>query len=459
MNPLPHPVITVVGGGFAGTALVLQLRQQPALAGAEIHLIEPREMPGPGLAYSARRPEYLLNVRPAGLSLYPAAPRHFAEWLARQPESAAGVPEFASRAAYGRYLHEEMAPALAPAAGLPGIRWHQTTAVAAPLLPNGSRAVQLANGTIIESSAVVLALGNFPPPPPCGPGHRYLHHPGYHPDPWATGNIRRIGPDEEVLLIGSGLTAMDVLLALRQDGHRAPIAVVARHGRWPSAHGPAEATYPNFYPELAAETSVTGVVAIFKRHLRKAAAQGIDWRPVLDTLRPNLGRIWAAWPLVEQQRFLQHLAGLWAVARHRSPGQNAQAVAELTAVGLVRLHIGTVHEILPEGPRLRVRVRPPGEPNGWRTADHVISCAGPLLDYARMAAPLVQSLRMAGHLTPDPLHLGLLTDAHGALLAADGTVAPGLFTLGPSRRPTYFESTAVPELRQQAAALAAYLAL
>ena len=458
VNLPARPVITVVGGGFAGTALVLQLRQQPSLAGAEIHLVEPREAPGPGLAYSARRPEYLLNVRPGGLSLYPAAPNHFAEWLARQPESTNGAPEFAARATYGRYLREELASALALVAGPAGIQWHQTAAVAAPLRPGGRRTVQLADGSRIESTCVVLALGNFPPPPPCGPDHRYLHHPGYHADPWATGNLRRIGPDDEVLLIGSGLTAVDVLLALRQDGHRAPVAVVARHGRWPSAHGPAAAPYPNFYPELAAETTVTGVVDIFKRHLRDAAAQGIGWRPVLDALRPDLGLIWSAWPLAEQRRFLQHLAGLWAVTRHRSPPQNAQAVAELTAAGLARLHIGTVREILPDGNRLRVRVRPPGEPNGWRTADHVISCAGPLLDYARIANPLVQSLRADGHLTPDPLHLGLLTDAHGALLAADGTVAPGLFTLGPSRRPAYFESTAVPELRQQAAALAVHLA-
>ena len=457
MNPPARPVITVVGGGFAGTALALQLRQQPTLAGAEIHLVEPRAEAGPGLAYSARRPEYLLNVRAGGLSLYPTAPGHFAEWLARQPENALGVPEFAPRATYGRYLREELAPALATA-NQHGVHWHCTSAVAAPLLPNGRRAVQLADGRRIESDTVVLALGNFPPPPPCGPDHRYLHHPGYHADPWASGNIRRIGPDEDVLLIGSGLTAVDVLLALRHDGHRAPIAVVARHGRWPNAHGPATATYPNFYPELAAVTTVTGVLAIFKQHLRDAAAQGIDWRPVLDALRPDLGRIWAAWPLVEQRRFLRHLAGLWAVARHRSPPQNARAVAELTAAGLVRLHIGTVREILPDGARLLVRVRPPGEPNAWHTADHVISCAGPLLDYGRMADPLVQSLREAGHLTPDPLHLGLLTDAHGAVLAADGRVAPGLFTLGPSRRPAYFESTAVPELRQQAAALAAHLA-
>jgi uncharacterized NAD(P)/FAD-binding protein YdhS len=247
-------VITVVGGGFAGTALVLQLLQQTALAAAEIHLIEPRAVPGPGLAYSARRPEYLLNVRPSALSLYPASPHHFLEWLLHQPESAASVPEFASRASYGRYLNEQLTAALTAASGR--LYWHQTTAVAAPLLPDGRRAVQLADGTEIHSDYVVLALGNFPSPPPAGPDHRYLHHPAYHVDPWVPRNLRCIGPDDSVLLIGSGLTAVDVLLALRQDGHRAPVMVVARHGRWPTAHGPATPAYPNFYPELAAVTTV-----------------------------------------------------------------------------------------------------------------------------------------------------------------------------------------------------------
>ncbi len=446
-----------MGGGFAGTALALQLCRQPRLAEAEIHLVEPREAPGPGLAYSARLSEYLLNVRPSVLSLYPQEPGHFAAWLARQPESLGGAPEFASRSAYGRYLSEELAAVLVPAAGAGRVQWHRTTAVAAPLGPDGRRSVQLADGRSISSHSVVLALGNFPPPPPAGPDLRYLTHPGYHADPWAAGNLRRIGPTEQVLLIGSGLTAVDVLLALRQDGHQAPLTVVSRHGRWPAAHEPPSAPYPNFYAALASETTVSGAVAAFKRELRTAAAQGIGWQPVLDALRPDLGRIWAEWPLAERHRFLQHLAGLWAVGRHRSPPQNAQAVAALMAAGQVVLHLGTVREIIAEGDLLRVRVGPHGEVGSWLTAQHVINCAGPLLDYARIADPLVVSLREAGYLCPDPLHLGILTDENGALLEDDGTPAPGLYTLGSSRRPAYFESTAVPELRLQAAALAAHL--
>ncbi|WP_161787125.1 FAD/NAD(P)-binding protein [Hymenobacter sp. IS2118] len=452
------PVITVVGGGFAGTALVLHLRRQPALAQARIHLIEPRPAPGPGLAYSAQRHEHLLNVRSGSLSLYPDQPEHFAAWMLSQPESTAGQPEFAPRSAYGRYLNEELTAALHPATGLPVVELHATSAVAAPPLPDGRRTVRLANGTSITSDYVVLALGNFPPPPPAGPDLRYLEHPGYHANPWAAGNVRRIGPDEQVLLIGSGLTAVDVLLALRQDGHRAPITVVSRHGRWPAAHEPATTPYPNFFDKLAHETTVNGAVAAFKRELRVAAAQNIGWQPVLDALRPDLGRIWALWSLAEQHRFLQHLAGLWAVGRHRSPPQNTAAVAALKAAGLVRMRLGTVREIIPDGPWLRVRVGPYGEADSWLTVQHVINCAGPLLDYNRIADPLVVSLREDGQLCPDPLRLGILTDAAGALLEENGTPAAGLFTLGSSRRPAYFESTAVPEIRRQAVDLAAEIA-
>jgi uncharacterized NAD(P)/FAD-binding protein YdhS len=263
-----------------------------------------------------------------------------------------------------------------------------------------------------------------------------------------------------VLLIGAGLTTVDMLLALRAQGHRAPVQVVARRGRWPATHGPASlAPYPNFYPELAAETTVAGVLRHLRRHLALAAAQGLDWRPVLDALRPDLGHIWAAWPRAEQRRFLRHLAGRWSQARHRMAPSAAALLANLEASGLLRTQPGRVVEIVPAADELRVGVAQPGQPRQWLAAPHVVSCAGPLLDYSRLAVPLVQQLRASGCLTPDALRLGIATDADGALLGADGQPsAGGLFTLGASRRPAYFESTAVPELRQQAAALAEVLA-
>lgn len=453
-----HPyAITIIGGGFAGAALALHLTRQPGPLPLHVALVEPRPLPGPGLAYSAPWPELLLNVRPGNLSAYADAPAHFAQWLARQPEAAGGVPEFAPRATYGRYLAEEVRAALAaPAANGVRLRHYSTAALAAPLLPDGRRAVQLADGRTLGSHATVLALGNFPPSPPTGPDQRYLHHPGYHADPWAPGTLARIGADEPVVLIGAGLTAVDMLLALRAQGHRARVQVVARRGHWPAAHGPAGGpAYPNFYPELAATPTVAATLRRVRQHVAQAAAQGIGWRAVIDALRPDLGAIWAGWPLAEQARFLRHLAGRWSQARHRIAPSGAAMLADLTASGQLQTLPGRAVAILPDQEALCVGVAQPSQPARWVTAPHVVCCAGPLLDYSRISTPLVQQLRADGCLTPDALRLGISTAANGALLGPDGQPsAGGLFTLGASRRPAYFESTAVPELRQQAAALA-----
>jgi uncharacterized NAD(P)/FAD-binding protein YdhS len=189
-----------------------------------------------------------------------------------------------------------------------------------------------------------------------------------------------------------------------------------------------------------------------------AAAQGIGWRAVIDALRPDLGHIWANWPLAEQARFLRHLAGRWSQVRHRIAPSGAALLAELVASGQLQTIAGRAVEIVPTGASLRVGVAQAGTATTYLTANHVICCTGPLADYNRLQVPLVQQLRTDGCLTPDPLRLGIATDATGALLGPDGQPsAGGLFTLGASRRPGSFESTAVPELRQQAAALAAVL--
>jgi uncharacterized NAD(P)/FAD-binding protein YdhS len=47
------------------------------------------------------------------MSLWADEPAHFAQWLARQPEAAAGLAKFATWATYGRYVTEELATALA----------------------------------------------------------------------------------------------------------------------------------------------------------------------------------------------------------------------------------------------------------------------------------------------------------------------------------------------------------
>jgi uncharacterized NAD(P)/FAD-binding protein YdhS len=68
--------------------------------------------------------------------------------------------------------------------------------------------------------------------------------------------------------------------------------------------------------------------------------------------------------------------------------------------------------------------------------------------------PVIGSLLVSGVLRPDELALGIETTRDGNAIAADGQVADDLFVIGTLRKSTDWESTAVPELRQQAAAAA-----
>jgi uncharacterized NAD(P)/FAD-binding protein YdhS len=89
--------------------------------------------------------------------------------------------------------------------------------------------------------------------------------------------------------------------------------------------------------------------------------------------------------------------------------------------------------------------------------DAVVNCTGPSLDLAEASDPLLVALRERGLIAPDPLALGLATTVDGRVIGVDGAVVEGLFTVGPSRKGTLWESTAIPEIRAQAAAVAAAL--
>ena len=91
-------------------------------------------------------------------------------------------------------------------------------------------------------------------------------------------------------------------------------------------------------------------------------------------------------------------------------------------------------------------------------AARVINCTGPDTNYHRVGSPLLNSLFAQGLIVDGPYGAGLWSDQNGALRAEDGTASSLLFTLGPARLGTLFESIAVPELRSQARELAEFLA-
>lgn len=190
------------------------------------------------------------------------------------------------------------------------------------------------------------------------------------------------------------------------------------------------------------------------------------WEEIMDALRPHVPRLWQRLSVADRQTFLRHVARYWEVHRHRMPPQTARRVSALLGTGRLSVHARQVRAVTAEPSALRVRIEyEAGTPQAGGTAQAAETCVeheagwlinatGPDGDITRTGDPLLRDLFDRGLARPDPLRLGLDATPGGAVLAAAGRPSGTLFTLGPPLRGLWYETTAIPEIRTQAAALA-----
>jgi uncharacterized NAD(P)/FAD-binding protein YdhS len=273
---------------------------------------------------------------------------------------------------------------------------------------------------------------------------------------------RSLRAQHSVLIVGSGLTMVDVAFALSREGGQMPLVhTLSRHGLLPLGQ-------TIFRPKavqgdgdflLSNAASIRRVLSKSRALCVQVEQMGGDWREVVTFIRHLAPDLWRRLPEHERRRFLRHVQSYWDVHRHRVPPSMAARIDHMLRSGRLKVHAGRIQELVPEGDELRVMWRRRGgRENDSFAVNAVINATGP--DYAlrRSADPLVRSLRAAGLVSEDPLNLGLRTARHGACLAADGSASPHLFYLGPMLRADHWEATAAPELRVHAEQLARHLA-
>jgi uncharacterized NAD(P)/FAD-binding protein YdhS len=269
--------------------------------------------------------------------------------------------------------------------------------------------------------------------------------------------LSAIEKDESVCLLGTGLTAIDVLQSLGGSARSAPVTAFSRRGLLPAAHAPTPLPSIDplswLEPLLLARSGITtrAITRRIRGAVRAGESSGLDWRQVIDGLRPHISRIWQALPAGERNRFLRHARAFWEVARHRMPPAVAEEVRTVTDNGIFSAGAARVfaaHGTL-EGVRLMVRRR--GE-SGTEALqfDWVVNCTGPGSRTEFGLPSVIASLTKAGYLEEDTLGLGVRSTPDGQALA-NGRVIEDLVVVGSLRKADIWESTAVPELRLQAA--------
>ncbi len=422
----------VVGGGCSGALTAVQLLRHTE---DRVVLVDPGGRPGRGLAYGTTDETHLLNSRAATMSADPEDPYHFVAWASRRAATVSGTA-FAIRRDYGSYLEQTLDAA---AAAHPG-RFQHRRAYAVDVAGTDRPTVALDDGAALAGHRVVLAFGHAAPAVPAAVDPRALAHPGFVADPWRRDALHRVRLDAPVLLLGTGLTAVDVALSLVGRGLCAPIHAVSRHGLLPLAHTEIPAV------SLPCARPVAQDLRGLVRELRARATRA-EWRGVIDSLRPFSNSVWSGLSTAERDRFLRHLARLWEVHRHRMAPQVAILIRGLVSDGMLSVRRAHLARVAPAGAGFEVTFRSGAR---WRVGT-VINCTGPGgADRTALGAALIAD----GTARPDPLGLGLDVDLAGRLVAATGRVHENVWVVGPPRRGQWWETTAVPEIRAQAAQVA-----
>jgi uncharacterized NAD(P)/FAD-binding protein YdhS len=439
--------VAIVGGGAAGVLTAVHLLTHAGLRGLPlgIHLIDPAQQVGRGVAYSTPDPRHLLNVPVGKMSAYADDPDHFLRWLGERGIESAGAGDYVPRCWYGTYLANCLDVAMVRN---PGVRLHRVRERAVSVASDGAGwQVALASGRTVESDVIVLALGSFPTrddflPEEIRRGDRFVA------DPWAPGALAGLPAREDVLLIGTGLTMTDVALVLQRP--RRIVHAVSRHGLLPQPHSPTPSA-PMAVPHMPNCDRLPELRRAVLAQVSRGRRLHGDWRPAIDGLRPQTALLWQRLPAAERRRFVEEDLRVWETHRHRMPPATAEAIAAAKRTGRLRIGTGVITDaslLSPSGFRVGF------EDGGSLDVGAVVNCTGPRADLAGVEDPLVGALLGRGFARPGPLGLGFDTTATGRLVPLVGVATAPMWAIGSLRRGNLWETTAIPEIRAQARTIA-----
>lgn len=388
---------------------------------------------GRGLAYSTKEAVHLLNVPAERMSAWAGQPDDFANRFEAEGGERNG---FAQRMLFGRYLGDILDEAVSSGQ----IEIAQATVIGGDRQQDHWR-VQLNDGSAVVADALVLAVGNQEPqalPAFAQIGRRFIRNPWGDDARAAMSELAASG--QAALIVGTGLTMVDLALSLDALGHRGRIVALSRRGLIPRAHA-------EFEPAPVDRDDLPSGLGGLLRWLRRRSAKA-GWRAAFDSLRPHSHQVWQSLSEDEQWRFLRHARPWWDVHRHRIAPEVAATVARMIAGERLEVVAGRflVAREVQSGIEVEYRRRGSESPRTESFA-FAFNCTGPLHAIDRSTNALLRNLLDAGHVRAD--HLGI-----GLQVGDDNRAGQRLWALGPLTKGRYWEIIAVPDLREQAAAVA-----
>ena len=445
-----EPHITIVGGGFSGAAVAIHLLDLMP-EGVRVTLLEPRAVPGAGVAYSTAEPSHRINVPASRMQLAGEEEGAFDRWYRSQP-AFADDPQawredgslYPQRGQFGRYVSQRFAEAVRVSAG-------RLVHLREQALTFDESGITTESGRRLHSDLLILAVSHPPPALPrlAAPFH---DHPALIANPWRADSLTAIAPDARVAVMGTGLTMADCIATLSRLVHRGPITAFSRHGLLSRGNiSSAAAQWPGEYRHGTLRQRLRQV----RSDVRRAAEQGLPWQVVLDAVRHQGQSIWQALTFADRQRFLRHLRRYWDVHRYRIAPQIAEVLEQRQREGSLQVLAARLTALEGDSRTLSLTLAPRAGERIALTVDHLILTTGPAHGGLIDSQPLLRELARRGLIRADKLGLGLDVDAHSRAIGRDERAIPNLLISGPAARGYFGELMGLPQVADHAAAVAA----
>lgn len=348
---------------------------------------------------------------------------------------------FVPRGTFAAYLEDVLTRAARSATSV-SLRHRQTRVVGLVRENEGFR-LDLAGGAPVRVHRVAICTGRVPGAP-SWVREGAARHPRFIANPWASDSLATVRKSDSVLLVGTGLTTVDVVTTLARTGHQGPIVGVSRRGLLPRGHGDF-VDYPDLFEGVRTATALE-LLRLVRAEIRQRDHE-LDWQAVVDALRRRLPEVWPALPASERIRAVRRLMPFWEVHRFRIAPQGAAAIAALTAQGTLTVQRARATGVDAHGKSLLARFILPDGALIKRAFDSTILCSGASRNIRDN--PLLACLIDRGLAQVDDINLGLKVDRLSRLIDARGATQPDLFAFGPITRGTFGEMTGAPDILRQ----------
>lgn len=406
--------LTIVGCGATGACIAAHAYKKFNDT-VDIQVIDPNATIGLGKAYKTHDTENLLNVGVANMGLYHSEPTHFQSWIKNNnlSDKHSEFWPFVPRKIFGEYILSELSR-------IP--LTHIKDTVSGVTQNSDGYLLQLKSGLIVQTDFLVISTGyreennifsHLIDKDSC----EHIHYPQEI-------EAKNFKDGENILIVGSGLTAIDVWKRLRK--YELKLTFLSRHGLFPLTHVSSEAIHR--FPNL------TGMSPLQIFEVVRSLKGLYNWQQIADEIRKQNRGIWTCWSAREKKQFIRWIKPYWEIMRHRLPGAIHTMLQDDLSAGKARLKAGKVRNISRDTHKLNVDLKVKKAGVEQLTFDHIVLATG-----ASINQDLFRDKKVPG--------IKFSSNGFGYINVS----APNVWFAGPSSKATYWEITAIPDIRIQAA--------